>query len=245
MPYRRLPNTNQARLRSLQQAVTMGNTADIYDLAFSYKLWEEAKALLIRYKAALTESKICSENQFSKSKGLQESSKMARLYISHFIQVLNMCVQRNEIKAELKLLYGLEPDNFTLPDLNSDENLINWGKKIIEGEQQRIMKGGTPIYNPGIGKVRVYYEIFSENYNDQKVLQNSTLRCSENISKLNKNADALILNIWDEIEKRYDSLPPHEKINSCREYGIIYYYRKGEKEPTGKELTDVPTPTIA
>ncbi len=230
MPYRRLPNTNQARLRSLQQAVNIGDDADIYSLAFSYKLWEEAKGLLVRYQRALLESKQCSDNQFSKSKKLQEDTKLARLYVSHFIQVLNMCVQRNEIKADAKELYGLDPESFAVPDISTDENLVAWGKKVIDGEQLRIARGGMPIYNPTIAKVRVYYDIFLEGYNYQKVLQNNTSRCIENVAKLNKEADKVILEIWDEVEKKYDSLPLNEKINSCREYGLIYYYRKGEKE---------------
>ncbi len=231
MPYRRLPNTNQARLRSLQQAVNSGYDIDLYSLAFSYKLWENAKAMLVRYQRALGESRQCSENQFTRNKKLQEDAKTARLYISHFIQVLNMCVQRNEIKTEAKRLYGLEPDNFAVPDLATDENIFEWGKKIINGEQQRLSQGGVPIYNPPIGKVRVFYDIFAEGYNYQKVLQNNTARCIENIANLNKEVDKLILEIWDEVEKKYENLPPQEKINSCREYGVIYYYRKGETVP--------------
>ena len=232
MPYRRLPNTNQARLRSLQTAVNMGECVDIYELAFSYKNWEEAKVLLQRYELALRENKRCIETQTKSNKKIQESAKTARLYISHFIQVLNMCVQRNEIRADYKEFYGLEPSNFALPDLNSDDSLIEWGDKIIRGEQMRMSKGGTPIYNPAIAKVRVHYDIFSEEYNNLRVLQNNTTRSFEVISELNKKADKLILLIWDEVEKKYGNLglTPSQRIESCKEYGLIYYYRKGEKE---------------
>ena len=231
MPYRRLPNTNQARLRSLQTAVNMGDFVDMYDLAFSYKHWEEAKVLLARYERAMQEGRQCSDTQFKASKKLQEDAKIARLYVSHFIQVLNMCVQRNEIKAEYKELYGLDPDNYTVPDLNTDDGLIEWGKRIIDGEQKRLSKGGTPIYNPAIAKVRVHYDIFLENYNNQKILQNNTYRSIENITSLNDEVDKLIVNIWNEVEKKYEALSPQEKLNSCREYGLIYYYRKGEEIP--------------
>ncbi len=209
----------------------MGDYVDMYDLAFSYKHWEDAKVLLVKYERALYESKQCSENQFKTSKKLQETAKTARIYVSHFIQVLNMCVQRNEIKAEYKELYGLEPENFALPDISTDEGLIEWGRRIIDGEQKRLSKGGTPIYNPAIAKVRVHYDIFLEGYNNQKILQNNTSRSIESIAELNKEADKLIVNIWDEVEKKYEALPTPEKLNSCREYGLIYYYRKGEEIP--------------
>lgn len=229
MPYRRLPNTNQARLRSIQQAVHKGEAASLYDLAYSYKLFEDAKGFLTKYQRAMNENKQCSEKQFSSSIEFQEAAKNARMYVSHFIKVLNMCVQRHEIRAEYKEFYGLDPDNYVTPDLTSDESLYRWGKKIIEGEQHRLSKGGTPIYNPAIAKVRVHYDIFAEGYSNQKILQNNTSRTSENIGQLNSEADELILKIWDEVEATYANLQPAIKIERCKEYGLIYYYRKGEK----------------
>ncbi|MBR4970307.1 MAG: hypothetical protein IKY58_00890 [Paludibacteraceae bacterium] len=229
MPYRRLPKTNQARLRSLQKAVGMGEMVNLYELSYSYELWEKARGFLIRYERALFENKQCSENQFNTSKKQQESARNARMYISHFIQVLNMCVVRNEIKKEQKKLYGLDPESNFVPDLIGDDNLITWGRNIIEGEQKRLLQGGVPIYNPAIAKVRVHYDIFWEGYNNQKVLQSSTLRTIEKISELNKEADNLILKIWDEVEAFYGHLPSDEKIAKCKNYGLIYYYRKGEQ----------------
>lgn len=229
MPYRRLPNTNQARLRSIQQAVHKGESANLYDLAYSYKLFEEAKGFLAKYQRAINENKQCSEKQFSTSIEFQEAAKNARMYVSHFIKVLNMCVQRHEIRAEYKEFYGLRPDSNVTPDLTSDESLYRWGKKIIEGEKRRLSMGGTPIYNPAIAKVRVHYDIFAEGYGNQKILQNNTSRTSENIGQLNKEADELILRIWDEVEATYADQHPSVKLERCKDYGLIYYFRKGEK----------------
>jgi len=227
MPYRRLPNTNQARLRSLQKAVSMG---DALDSAFSYKTLENTKGFLVRYERALFEYKQCAEKQSSTNKKHQNRIKFARLYISHFIQVLHMCIARNEIKPENKLLYGLDENSSVVPDLSSEENLLEWGKKIIDGEYQRTTKGGVPIYNPAIAKVRVHYDIFVESYNDQKVLQNNTARRVEHISHLNEVADALILEIWDQVEAHFAKLPQPVRLDKCQKYGVIYYYRKGEEE---------------
>ena len=229
MPYRRLPNTNQARLRSLRKAVSMGDT---FDLAFPYKMLEDAKSFLVRYEQALFQYKQCSEKQSSTNKKHQNTIKLARLYISHFIQVLHMCIVRNEIKPVNKPLYGLDENSSTVPDLNSEENLLEWGKKIIEGERQRTMKGGVPIYNPAIAKVRVHYDVFVESYNDQKVLQNNTARTIENISQLNEAVDVLILEIWDQVEAYFSELPQPDRLNKCQEYGIVYYYRRGEEDKT-------------
>jgi len=100
--------------------------------------------------------------------------KMARLYISHFIQVLNLAVIRNEIRALQKELYGLNVQENALPDLSSETALADWGRKVIEGERKRMGQGGIPIYNPTIAKVKVHYDIFMESYEKQKNLQVAT-----------------------------------------------------------------------
>lgn len=63
MPYRRLPNTDQARIRALKTAVVKGDMCDVYDLPVSLKTLGEAvyfclnlkRRILIMY--TVTESK--------------------------------------------------------------------------------------------------------------------------------------------------------------------------------------------
>jgi len=53
----------------------------------------------------------------------QANVKTARLYISHFIQVLNLAVLRDEIKTSHKNMYGL-PEANVVPDLLSEAALL-------------------------------------------------------------------------------------------------------------------------
>lgn len=232
MPYRRLPNTNQSRLRALQQLVQVGDEVmDLKDLAFSCKLLEDVRAMFVRYSRALAQYKQTAESQVSSNKKYQEDIKKARLYVSHFIQVLNMCVVREEIKPEMKELYKLDVASMAVPDLSSDDSLYEWGRNIVEGEQARLRHGGTPIYNPAISKVSVHYDIFAEGYNFQKVLQNNTSRAFDSVVSLNKEVDALILQVWNEVEASFMNLPIEDRVKKCQKYGVVYYYRRGEKKP--------------
>ncbi|MFB6319867.1 hypothetical protein [Saccharicrinis sp. FJH54] len=230
MPYRRLPNTDQARLRSLHRALQKGEILDMYDLAFTQKTLVEIKSFLPLFEKALFEYKQAHELQVASNLKYQEKIKKARLYISHFIQVMNLAVIRGEVKAVNQELYGLEPNSKSVPDLSSDDALIHWGHKIIEGERQRISQGGTAIYSPSIANVKVHYDIFRDAYNKQKVLQNNTARYLENIAGLRNRADDIILTIWNEVEKHFTEVEdPEIRLQKCRDYGLIYYYRKGEK----------------
>ena len=112
--------------------------------------------------------------------------------------------------------------------MSTEELLLQWGKNIIEGEQARVSQGGFPIYNPAINKVQVHYDIFREHYNTHVVHKKTHSRVYENIETMRKQIDALILEIWDQIEAFYKDELPYAKLTKCQAYGMIYYYRTGE-----------------
>ena len=204
MPYRRLPNTDQARIRALKAVVVKGDIYNVYDLAVSLKTLTDARNFLMKFEAAQAYYAECFERQSKAGRKHQSNVKIARLYISHFIQVLNLAA------------------------------LAEWGRKIVDGENRRTSQGGIPIYNPTIAKVRVHYDIFMESYEKQKNLQALTARSLEMLASMRAEADALILNIWNQVEQKYAGITPNEKrLDLCRAYGLIYYYRTGEK----KEIT--------
>ena len=168
MPYRRLPNTDKARIAALEKAVAMEHACDVEHQAASYKTLNEARALLRRFKSAVEQFQYCYTAQAEANRRYQEHLKTARLYISHFIQVLNLAVVRNEVRKEHKLFYGLDPDDFAVPDLTSEKHILVWGERLIEGERERLSHGGAPIYNPTIAKVSVHYDIFKDAYREQQ-----------------------------------------------------------------------------
>ena len=176
MPYRRLPNTDQARIRALKAVVVRGDVSGIYDMAVSLKTWGEVRNFLPKFEAAHAYYEECYGRQAKAGRKHQANVKIARLYISHFIQVLNLAVIRSEIRRSHKEFYGLEVRGNSVPDLTSEASLAEWGQKIIDGENKRISQGGIPIYNPAIAKVRVYYDLFMESYEQQKNLQALTAR---------------------------------------------------------------------
>ena len=230
MPYRRLPNTDQARIRALKAVVAKADVQNLYDLAVSLKTLTEARNFLTRFEATPACFLHFFERQSQAGHKHQANVKMARLYVSHFIQVLNLAVIRSEVRVAHKAYYGLPGDSTNVPDLSTETALVEWGRKIIDGEAKRTSQGGIPIYNPTIAKVRVHYDIFTDSYDRQKNLQALTARSLESLSAMRTTADELILDIWNQVEKKFEDVSPNEKrLDLCRDYGLIYYYRTGEK----------------
>lgn len=231
MPYRRLPNTDQARIRAMEKLLEKVGMISVSEMAVSLNTISKIRGLLNRFRRLSEYYKDCFDNQSKASRKHQENTKLARLYISHFIQVLNLAALRMEIKPAQKNYYGLQPNVHNVPDLISETALMEWGEKIIVGEMKRTSEGGIPIYNPTIAEVKVRYDIFVESNERQKNLQRLTAESLEDVTLMRPQVDELILDAWNQIEDYYKDVPDVDKrLDLCREYGIVYYYRAGEKK---------------
>ena len=145
MPYRRLPKTDQARLHALQKAIRQAENAAFNDLAINYKTRTEAQRLLMQYENQVAQYHANFDSKVSANRQYRHRVRNARMYISHFIQVLNLAVIRGEIKRSQKELYHLNPKSNALPDLTTEEGLLKWGQHIIDGEMKRTAAGGFAI----------------------------------------------------------------------------------------------------
>lgn len=106
MPYRRLPNTDQARIRAMEKLLEKVGMISVSEMAVSLNTISKIRGLLNRFRRLSEYYKDCFDNQSKASRKHQENTKLARLYISHFIQVLNLAALRMEIKpAQKKLLW--------------------------------------------------------------------------------------------------------------------------------------------
>lgn len=228
MPYRRLPNTDSARLRALKAACNMGKKTPPQGLAFSQATFSKVELFINSFEKAIAHYKAAYDTQVERSKDYQQMLKKAKLYLSHFIQVVNMAIARGELQPTVREFYGMDIDESKLPTLNTEKELIEWGKKIIDGEMARMRKGMTPITNPTIAVVKVRYDQFLEAYNYQKVLQHNTQRMLNELNVLREKADEIILDIWNEVEEHYKDLPDEERRVKAGAYGLVYVYRKNE-----------------
>lgn len=228
MPYRRLPNTDAARIKALKTAVDKADKTDFKELSLSPKSITVAKEVLGHFQTLCADYHRMYKTQVNANKFFIGKVKNARMYLSHFIQVLYMSIARSEIKENQLDLYGLENEGLVVPDLTTHEQLIEWGQKIIDGETARVSQGGVPIYNPSIAKVKVMYTIFKEGYKTQKLHQKSTARQMNEVAKYREVVDKVIFDIWEEVEKNNSDIPHEYRLDRNREYGIVYYYRKGE-----------------
>ena len=236
MPYRRLPKTDQARIRALRMAVDSSVENGLFTNVLSHNMYHKAKEFLQRFSAEVAVYKKCVQEQSTKrgNEKYEAALKKARMYVSHFIQVLSMSIVRGEIARDKRAYYSLPIDEDSVPNLFSEASVLEWGQRVIEGEQKRQGEGGVPIYNPTMGRVAVVYEMFKEMYDRQLALQQRTNEALRNISDMRYEADEIIFEVWGEIEASFSSLQGEARLRNCARYGVIYYDRPDRKRKKEK-----------
>lgn len=235
MPYRRLPTTDKARHRALSAALKQATKIGEDELAFSKYTLSELSLVKMNFENSLKQYNADLYNQSVKNKEYRAMMQKAVTYISHFIQVLYMTVERQEIKAETLEYYGLSDANGKVPQLNTEEEILDWGRKITEGEQKRIQKGGSPIYTPSIALVKVRVEEFSDIAIFMHNLKRITARSHGRLKDARKSTNDFISKLWTEIEENLETESPKHKRQQAQEYGIIYVFRRREKKQLRSE----------
>ncbi len=228
MPYRRLPNTDSARMKSLKSAYGKGKDLPPFKLAFSANSFRKMQAVLPQFENAISEHKNSLNLQAEKNKEYQKRLKKVRLYISHFIQVVNLAIARGDLATDTRNYFGLEEDERKVPSLSSEEDMIRWGEELIEGERLRRNKGLNPVTNPTIAVLKVHFDKFKEYHNYQKSLKHRSQRAQAHLNERRSQVDGIIQQIWNEVEQSYADLPEEMRREKASDYGLIYVFRKNE-----------------
>jgi len=230
MPYRRLPNTDSARIRAMKAAYEKGNELHPFKLAYNQDIYAKIKIFLPQFEKAVLEQKEAYKQQAEKNKIYLNLMGKAQMYLSHFIQVMNFAILRGEQNKSIRKYYGINISENKVTSLNTESEIIKKGKLIIEGEQKRTQEGNTPFTNPNISLVKIHYEKFLDAYYYQKQLKENSSRMQLKVASLRVNADRLIKEVWNQVEKHYENYSSIEKRKQAANYGLVYIYRKNEKK---------------
>lgn len=228
MPYRRLPNTDSARLKSLKSAYAKGKDLPPFKLAFTAGSFRKIQRVLPQFENAISEHRNSLNLQAEKNKEYQKRLKKVKLYISHFIQVVNLAIARGDMSVETRNYFAMGDDEKKVPALATDEDVIWWGEQLIKGEQHRRNKGKNPVTNPTIAIVKVHFDKFMEYHNYQKSLKERSQRAQDALNQWRSEVDGVIQQIWNEVEQTYADLPEEMRREKAMEYGLVYVFRKNE-----------------
>ena len=218
MAYRRLPNTDNARLTAVVKLNSM--------LSKDKSELERFKMDVISFQRKYEEL-INQRDKYKAEKSLlnkQKKELLSRLkiYVSHFFQVFNFAIDRREINKEARTYFKLRTNTGVIPSLSKESEVIDWAYNIIVGENKRIKEGGEAISHPKVSKIRRIAEetecvineisILNKHYDDYKVVVNSQ----------RTEIDLFIKQMWNEIEFQFRDNPIEIKRKKATQYGVVY-----------------------
>ena len=231
MPYRRFPKTDTARLNSLR---TLLDNSDVYKTKTRFldmSVITQAQSYYDKLKSLSNQFLLAYEAQMNNYRRIAKPQKNMMMFVTHFMRVLAMSIERGEIKKSvLADFFGLDDVDETIHNLHILDEAYRLTPQIIAGEKKRIAAGGRPIYNPTIGMVATHFDIFADIYEQQRILNDKADRALAELKALRTELDELLVGIWNQVEAHFADMPPETRYEECRKYGLIYYYRTGEKK---------------
>lgn len=136
MPYRKLPRTDAARLRALK---TVLENNELYTVRNRFVDWDTINRAQPAYDRLLTAVEQYRVTYTAQLRSVGKADRLQRnavMYVSHFLQVLMMSVERGEIKKTALRLYGLDDDARTLPNIKSVGGLLKWGRWPLRAKKR-------------------------------------------------------------------------------------------------------------
>ncbi|MFO7879605.1 MAG: hypothetical protein ACQES0_04735 [Bacteroidota bacterium] len=224
MPSRKLPQNDTMRYEAMKMALEVADKQAVGDCAFGRATYDELKAMFSRFEQIY--------QSMEKLKDHQEYlplQKKARLYITHYLQVMLMAVERGELPENTTEYYGIKPGSWKLPKLQSDKQLIEYGKSLFERDAKRISEGGKYITNPGIAVVKVWFEKYLDAWENHQLQLKKYKNNKHFLEQMRHDANACIKNVWDEVEAAYEHLRPALKRKAAAKYGVMYVESSRER----------------
>jgi len=224
-----MPEKDEDRIVAIQAAIDREELLLETERAFLDGEILEFKTFVRKYEGEIAMLQHTQEDRTKTLLQYKDLFKNAQMYIAHFIQVLQLTVIRNEIKFDHLSCYGFETSKeLEMPDLSTEDAVLIWGEKIIRGESERLSRGGMPLYNPAIAKVRVHYELFRDIIQSLKIYRQNALRYQANVVEMRKKAAEYIEIIRARILEKYKD-EPEEKQQAIFKLYKFCFYQIGEQ----------------
>ena len=219
MAYRRLPNTDNARLTAI---VNLFNVME-----------SERGEMINHHKKAIVTFKNNLNKLIDKRQGLvknrtglnMEKKKLTmhlRLFVSHFFQVLNFAIERGDLPKKCRVFFRLSENDGVIPSLTKEVNVMMWANNIEHGEQQRIDGGMEQISHPNYKNITTERKILEKLLNRVAVLEKGLGSYQKEIKIERKNIDFFIKQIWNEIEHQFINETVDVKRKKAGQFGVVY-----------------------
>lgn len=245
MPYRRLPNSMPAVIRTLTKArdeyklVTTPALRAITAAQFALLDDLVPASLLNRLLKEAHDIDLAQAAQSPLTTTLAQQAAQLTMYASHFHQVFDFGVSRGDFLPGDRAFYGRPVNADSIPDLSTYDLLNEAALAIVQGENDRQSQHpGPAMALPSAAEVQARQYAFQIQRNLALAAETHTDTQREEAQLLYPQAQALAVDICDTVEFFYRHDPDDgSRRTKCERWGVVYIF-----EPTPGTPTPPPVP---
>jgi hypothetical protein len=147
---------------------------------------------------------------------------------SHFLQVVNLAIDRGFWQPSMREYYGLDKNQTTLPPLTSYSDAVTIANRIITGEANRANDEGSSFIAmalPSESEIVAALAALNTAMIAQTNAKDALIDAQQVVANFLPGPggiDKLILDLYNDLENTYRDLPDGAKRDKCREWGVIY-----------------------
>ena len=239
MPFKFTPHSVLGTLEVLRTASRKNAQTTDADRAISQETATKVVSTLAMYENEIGERDEQFAMQANATAAETKQKWIVKTYASHFFQVLNLAIERGEYSASDRRYYGLDINYSQMPALRSEAEIIEWAKKIVVGEANRLSAPGRntdtniSMQKPSAKQVETELNKFITLSDAQMAERAKFDKENKDVLDMLPEINELIRDIYDEVEFFYRKESPSNKRKLSRDWGVVYYTRSGEQEEQG------------
>ena len=254
MPSRLLPRTEAERLDALSGVWRKLASSSVPERALlRLGTQKRLRRVLPRFRRAVRSRQDLRGSQTEGTAAVDQTREELRIYLAHFLQALNHCIQRGKgFRAGDRTYYGLHASQETLPRMRTLAEIIRVATDVVTGEAERTAAGGSPITLPSATEIAELLERLQSQIKARKQILHKTEPRSNAVIGMREEVDDLIRDIWDELDFAFRKEPAPSKRRRLREWGVAFESRPARKavpQAAGEELpgsgTELPSSRTA
>ena len=258
MPYRRLPNSTPAVIRTLKAARDKYKaTPTAADRAMGADLFAKLDdaaptSFLNRFLKEVSDVDVAIAAQAPLTGLVAQKAEQLTIFVSHFHQVLDLGITRGTFAPGARGYYGRDVHATSIPDLSTYDTLREAAEKVVSGEAARAAAEAAPTYDngatydsglhydgtyvamclPTAAQVAAKLAEFNAARAQSESAMSNTNTQQEESAAMYPEAHALAVDICDTVEFFYRKDPdPASRRAKCTAWGVVYVYEDGTTEP--------------
>lgn len=231
---RRLPQSTTGFWTAIQKAKQKKDNPPAYGNILTAPTTTRLDAIFTSFSAA--RNVLAVKKALSALATTAKNSSLARLTMmnSHYIQVLNMKIARNDFPAAYRSFYNIPASSSAVPSQVSEAAVAQLANNIITGEPAMIAAGGVAIPFPTLAEVTSALNTFNHAEAEQSNKMEDTDAAEEALDALIPEASGVVRKIWDEVETYFNEETIESKRANAREWGVVYVSDSAVATVTGR-----------